>query len=123
MKIVLEAPDLLEIVRNHITSTNLLGLSEGNFIVDLEMTDDDEVEAVINTISVGDVTEVPKPKKKRKRRTKAEIEAERAAEEANQQDDATEAEAASDSPPWQATEAPEPETETEPVSASKSLFG
>lgn len=66
MKILLEESDLLEIVTNHVKSTNLLNLANKEFHVELEI-DGTEVTASIQT-SAASLTPSDKPKKKTTRR-------------------------------------------------------
>ena len=66
MKILLEESDLLEIVTNHVKSTNLLNLANKEFNVELEI-DGTEVTASIQT-SAASLTPSDKPKKKTTKR-------------------------------------------------------
>lgn len=105
MKILLEESDLLEIVTNHVKSTNLLNLANKEFNVELEI-DGTEVTASIQTSASSLTPSEPKPKKKvtRRKSTKAQE---------KQEEPAEKADAANDEVETKEPEVEEPKTSTE----------
>jgi hypothetical protein len=75
MKIVLEDTDIQKMIRSQITQTNLLGLGDSEFGIDIIYDENtDEVTATIDTnVSITDITSAPETKVKRKRRTPAQM--------------------------------------------------
>jgi hypothetical protein len=75
MKIVLEDTDIQKMIRSQITQTNLLGLGDSEFGIDIIYDEStDEVTATIDTnVSIPDATPAPEAKVKRKRRTPAQM--------------------------------------------------
>lgn len=84
MKIVLEEKDIFAVIKQHVKATNLLGLGDKEFSLQLAVEEDSTISASIDT-NIGiteDAEDKPSaPKTRRKRRSKEEIAAAEAATE------------------------------------------
>ena len=73
MKIILEESDIGTIIKQHVVASNLLGLANKPFTVEVEVDDQGNVMALLDTDVVTTGSADVEPKVKRKRRSSAEV--------------------------------------------------